>query len=126
MLVSESNVVGSRLKGALHVMIVVVCEAGRRSTRATLVRLGRVTVGSALVVLTILTLGVPQGVYLFLVNGLSDYRRSWMRTRTNSACLSSTKVRWKPFITAPKTGGTPDEIGAWSSETAGNAFCWTP
>ena len=36
-MVSESNVVGSRLKGPLHVMIVVACEAGRRSTRATLV-----------------------------------------------------------------------------------------
>ena len=52
---TESNVDGSRLKGSLHVMIVVACAAGKRSVRATLVRLGRVTVGSALS-LAILTL----------------------------------------------------------------------
>ena len=43
-----SDVVGSRSKGSLPMTTVVVaCDAGRRSARAILFRLGRVKVGSA-------------------------------------------------------------------------------
>ena len=46
-MVSPSDVVGSRSKGSLPMTVVVARRSGSRSARAILVRLGRVTVGSA-------------------------------------------------------------------------------
>ena len=122
-MVSESDAIGSRSKGSLPMTIVVACEAGRRSTRSTLLRLGRVTVGSALVDNSDAQCTSRSPTPIRLIRSPSLLESG---SRTHSACVTpASKVRWYPFITA-WTGGTLSEIGAWSSGGCGNLFCATP